>query len=61
MIDIDLTERRLDVRLSDAEIRQRLDGIPPFKSKIQSKWLKRYSYFVTSADTGAVLSTDGGR
>jgi len=58
VIDIDLTERKLEVRLSDEEIRQRLIEMPPFKSKIQSKWLKRYSYFVTSADTGAVLSTD---
>jgi dihydroxy-acid dehydratase len=59
-IDIDLVERRLDVRLSASEIKSRLSALPPFKSNIQSKWLKRYSYFVTSADTGAVLSTDGG-
>jgi len=58
MIDIDLTKRRLEVRLSEAEISQRLSELPPFQSKIQSKWLKRYSYFVTSADTGAVLTTD---
>jgi dihydroxy-acid dehydratase len=58
MIDIDLTERRLEVRLSDAEVSQRMSELPPFKSSIQSKWLKRYSYFVTSADTGAVLTTD---
>ena len=57
MIDIDLTERRLDVRLSEAEINQRLAALPPFKSKVTSKWLKRYSYFVTSADTGAVLQS----
>jgi len=57
MIDIDLTERRLDVRLSEAEINQRLNHLPPFKSKITSKWLKRYSYFVTSADAGAVLQS----
>jgi dihydroxy-acid dehydratase len=55
VIEIDLTARRLEVRLSEAEIRQRLSELPPFQSKIQSKWLKRYSYFVTSADTGAVL------
>jgi len=60
VIDIDLTARRLDVRLSEAEIRQRLNEVPPFHSKTRSKWLKRYSYFVTSADTGAVLSIDGG-
>ncbi|MFZ5912171.1 MAG: dihydroxy-acid dehydratase [Chloroflexota bacterium] len=58
VIDIDLTARRLEVRLSEAEIRQRLSALPPFHPAVQSKWLKRYSYFVTSADTGAVLATD---
>ncbi len=58
MIDIDLTARRLEVRLSEAELSQRLSELPPFQSTIKSKWLKRYSYFVTSADTGAVLSTE---
>jgi len=61
VIAIDLTARRLEVRLSDEEIQSRLDALPPFQSKTTSKWLKRYSYFVTSADTGAVLTTDGGR
>lgn len=56
VIEINLTERRLEVRLSQAEIEKRLRALPPFQPKIQSKWLKRYSYFVTSADTGAVLS-----
>jgi dihydroxy-acid dehydratase len=59
IIDIDLVERKLDVRLGSAEIKNRLAALPPFRSDIQSKWLKRYSYFVTSADTGAVLSTEG--
>ena len=61
MIEIDLTARTLDVRLSSEEIENRLRALPPFQSRTTSKWLKRYSYFVTSADTGAVLSTDGGR
>ncbi|GAB4532971.1 MAG: dihydroxy-acid dehydratase [Anaerolineales bacterium] len=60
VIEIDLTARRLEVRLSEAEIQQRLDALLPFQPKIQSKWLRRYSYFVTSADTGAILS-DGRR
>jgi dihydroxy-acid dehydratase len=55
VIIIDLTARTLDVRLSDEEIQSRLEVLPPFQPKITSKWLKRYSYFVTSADTGAVL------
>jgi dihydroxy-acid dehydratase len=57
MIDIDLTERRLEVRLSAEEIQSRLAALPPFQSNVKSKWLKRYSYFVTSADTGAVLQS----
>jgi dihydroxy-acid dehydratase len=61
VIAIDLTERTLDVRLGEEEIRRRLAVLPPFQSRTTSKWLKRYSHFVTSADTGAVLSTDHGR
>ncbi len=58
VIQIDLAARSLNVGLSEAEIQSRLEALPKFKSKTTSKWLKRYSYFVTSADTGAVLSTD---
>jgi dihydroxy-acid dehydratase len=61
VIDIDLTERRLEVRLNEAEIQSRLAALPPFKSNVKSKWLKRYSHFVTSADTGAILTMDDGR
>ncbi len=57
VIEIDLAERRLDVRLSAEEIERRLAALPPFQSKTTSRWLKRYSYFVTSADTGAVLQS----
>ena len=55
VIEIDLEARTLNVRLSDEEINRRLSALPPFKSKSNSKWLRRYSYFVTSADQGAVL------
>lgn len=58
VVAIDLTARRLEVRLRDEEIQKRLAVLPPFQSRTTSKWLKRYSYFVTSADTGAVLSVD---
>jgi dihydroxy-acid dehydratase len=57
VIAIDLMARTLDVRLSEAEIESRLDVLPPFQSRTTSKWLKRYSHFVTSADTGAVLQS----
>jgi dihydroxy-acid dehydratase len=45
----------LNVRLSDEEIRQRLVALPPFEPRTQSKWLRRYAHFVSSADTGAVM------
>ena len=57
IVQIDLVARSLNVKLSDAEVQSRLDALPPFNSKTTSKWLKRYSYFVTSADTGAVLQS----
>jgi len=55
VIDIDLEVRTLSVRLSDEAIRSRLAALPPFEPRTQSKWLRRYSHLVTSADTGAVL------
>lgn len=55
IIDIDLEQRTLNVRLSDEEIQRRLASLPPFQTRTHSKWLRRYSHFVTSADTGAVL------
>lgn len=56
IIDIDLDNYQLSVRLSQEEIEERLAALPPFESHSQSKWLRRYSHFVTSADTGAVLT-----
>jgi dihydroxy-acid dehydratase len=55
-IEIDLEARTLNVRLTEAEIERRLAALPAFECDIQSKWLRRYAHFVTSADTGAVLS-----
>ena len=59
VIQIDLAARRLEVKLSAEEIESRLKALPPFQSKITSKWLKRYAHFVTSADTGATLKAEG--
>lgn len=55
VIEIDLDAHRLEVHLSDEEIERRLAALPPFEPRVESKWLKRYAYFVTSADRGAVL------
>ena len=55
VVEIDLNARTLNVSLSPETLAQRLAALPPFVPTIQSKWLRRYSRFVTSADTGAVL------
>jgi dihydroxy-acid dehydratase len=55
VIDIDLETRTLNVRLSDEEIQRRLETLPLFEPRTQSKWLRRYASFVTSADRGAIL------
>jgi dihydroxy-acid dehydratase len=55
LVEIDLVARTLNVHLTDEEIQSRLDALPPFEAKIESKWLQRYSRMVTSASTGAVL------
>jgi len=57
IIGIDLDARHLAVQLSDAVVQSRLAALPPFEPHIQSRWLRRYSKMVTSADTGAVLQS----
>lgn len=58
IIEIDIPNRRLNVKLSDEEIQNRLNTLPSFKPKIEKGWLCRYSKMVTSAHTGAVLKTN---
>ncbi len=56
VVELDLDQRTLNVRLSDEEIQARLAALPPFQPRTTSRWLRRYAHFVTSADSGAVLS-----
>jgi dihydroxy-acid dehydratase len=55
VIEIDVDQRRLDVRLSRQEIEDRLAALPPFEPHTNSSWLRRYARMVTSASQGAVL------
>jgi dihydroxy-acid dehydratase len=57
IVELDLENRTLNVRLSDEEISARLAALPPFQPRTTSRWLRRYAHFVTSADTGAVLES----
>lgn len=55
MIEIDVHKKTMNVCLTQAEIARRKKKLKPFRSKIRGGWLRRYAYFVTSADKGAVF------
>lgn len=55
-IRLDVLQRRLEAKLSDAEIAYRLEHVQYDKPKLHSSWLRRYRAQVTSANTGAVLA-----
>ena len=55
MIEINIPERTLRVELTDDEIRERLEALPPFEPKIKDGYLARYAKSVSSAAQGAIL------
>ena len=54
-IKIDIPGRRVDLLLSEKEIKERLGKWKPPKPKITKGYLSRYARMVTSAGTGAVM------
>jgi len=54
-IVIDIPNRRIDVDLSEDEIKKRLSQLPEFEPKIKTGYLLRYAEQVTSAGRGAVF------
>jgi dihydroxy-acid dehydratase len=56
IIDLDIKNRSLNVRLSKEEIAKRLKSWKTIPPKIKSGYLNRYLRLVSSADKGAVLS-----
>ncbi len=54
-IRIDLNKRSVELAVPDDVIAERLAALPPFESKIKGGYLERYTRFVTSASSGAVL------
>ena len=57
IIDIDIPNHVLSVRLSDNEIQRRMECVPDFQPKIKTGYLKRYAQQVSSASRGAVFET----
>ncbi len=55
IINIDIPNRKLEVKLTDIEIKKRFQNWKPVEPKIKTGYLSRYSRMVTSADKGAVL------
>jgi dihydroxy-acid dehydratase len=55
VIDIDIPNKRIDLKISDEEMQQRLAEWRPSKPRVTRGYLARYAALVTSAATGAVL------
>lgn len=55
LIAIDLTNRTIDLQVSDEELASRQANLQPFEPKIKKGYLARYSKLVTSASTGGVM------
>ncbi|WP_340391723.1 dihydroxy-acid dehydratase [Macrococcoides caseolyticum] len=55
MVTIDLVHRTLNVAVTDDELKQRKARLQPFKAKVKSGYLARYTALVTSANTGGVM------
>jgi len=55
MIDLDLINRTIELRISDEEMERRRSEWKGFEPKIKTGYLARYSKLVTSASTGGVL------
>ena len=56
IVKIDIPNHKIEVELTQREIEQRLNLLPPFESKTKTGYLKRYADKVTSASTGAVFA-----
>jgi len=54
-IFIDLTNRTIELKVSDDVLAERKANLKPFEPKIKKGYLARYSKLVTSASTGGVM------
>jgi dihydroxy-acid dehydratase len=55
IIDIDIPNRSIHIRLSDEEIQQRLKGFKPIEKPVPPGFMRRYVKYVSSAAKGAVM------
>ncbi len=52
---IDIPARKLELLISDEELKERMKSFKPKQKSIPSSWLRRYAKLVTDASKGAVL------
>jgi dihydroxy-acid dehydratase len=57
IIEININEKTLNVKISDVEIKDRLKNVKHPEPKITTGYMARYAKLVSSADTGAVFET----
>jgi dihydroxy-acid dehydratase len=55
IISIDIPNHKLDVEVSDEELKNRLSQLPAFEPRVKTGYLSRYVEKVTSASKGAVF------
>jgi dihydroxy-acid dehydratase len=55
IIELDLANRRIELKISDEEMERRRSEWKGFEPKIKTGYLARYSKLVTSASTGGVM------
>ena len=55
LIEIDVKEKKINLKVPKKELRTRRKKKRRFKSKVTGGWLARYTSYVESADKGAVL------
>jgi dihydroxy-acid dehydratase len=56
IVKIDIPKHKLEVGLSQRELKQRLTALPAFRPRVRTGYLMRYSDKVSSASTGAVFT-----
>jgi len=56
-IRIDIPARRLDLLVEETDLQKRREAWTPPEPKVTTGWLRRYASMVSSAASGAVLST----
>jgi dihydroxy-acid dehydratase len=55
VILIDIPNRKIEVKVSEGELRNRLNGFKPVQREIPDRYMRRYVKLVSSAAKGAVL------